>query len=88
MKRIHLNVFDKSMGTLIDVSDEITYKEKMVPGSINIPYEKLLLHYKELLNKNSKYYIMCTKGVHSRKVVSILEFYGYDVTQVVRDSEN
>ena len=88
MKRIHLNVFDKSMGTLIVVSDEITYKEKMVPGSINIPYEKLLLHYKELLNKNSKYYIMCTKGVHSRKVVSILEFYGYDVTQVVRDSEN
>ena len=76
------------MGTLIDVSDEITYKENQVPGSINIPYEKLLLNYKELLNKNSKYYIMCTKGIHSRKVVSILEFYGYDVTQVTRNSGN
>ncbi len=87
MKRIDLNVYNPSMGTLIDVSDEMTYKEKMVPGSINIPYEKLLLHYKEFLNKNSKYYIICTKGIHSRKVVSILEFYGYDVTQVLRNTE-
>ena len=88
MKRIDLNVYDKSMGTLIDVSDEITFKRNPYPGSINIPYEKLLLNYKELLNKNQKYYIMCLKGIHSRKVVSILEFYGYDVTQVTRNSDN
>ena len=75
------------MGTLIDVSDTLTYKENPYPGSINIPYEKLLLNYKELLNKNSKYYIMCKKGLHSQKVVSILEFYGYDVTQVIRNKE-
>lgn len=87
MKRIDLNVYNSTMGTLIDVSDEITYKQNPNPGSINIPYEKLLLNYKELLNKNKKYYIMCLKGVHSRKVVSILEFYGYDVTQVMRNSE-
>lgn len=87
MKRIDLNVYNSTMGTLIDVSDEITYKQTPNPGSINIPYEKLLLNYKELLNKNKKYYIMCLKGVHSRKVVSILEFYGYDVTQVMRNSE-
>ena len=30
---------------------------------------------------------MCQKGIHSRKVVSILEFYGYDVTQVTRTKE-
>lgn len=88
MKRIDLNVYDKSMGTLIDVSDEITFKRNPYPGSVNIPYEKLLLNYKELLNKNQKYYIMCLKGIHSRKVVSILEFYGYDVTQVTRNSDN
>ncbi len=87
MKRIDLNVYDKSMGTLIDVSDEITYKQNPHPSSINIPYQKLLLNYKELLDKNRKYYIMCLKGVHSRKVVSILEFYGYDVTQVMKNSE-
>lgn len=87
MKRIDLNVYNSTMGTLIDVSDEITFKKNPYPGSINIPYQKLLLNYKELLNKNNKYYIMCLKGIHSRKVVSILEFYGYDVTQVVRTSE-
>ncbi len=87
MKRIDLKVYNSTMGTLIDVSDEITYKKNPYPGSINIPYEKLLLNYKELLNKNKKYYIMCLKGVHSRKVVSILEFYGYDVTQVMRNTE-
>ena len=87
MKRIDLRIYDSSMGTLIDVSDPETYKEKMVPGSVNIPYQKLLLNYKELLNKNQKYYIMCSKGIHSRQVVSILEFYGYDVTQVVRNED-
>ena len=87
MKRIDLNVYNASMGTLIDVSDELTYKQNKIQGSINIPYEKLLLHYKELLSKNSKYYIMCSKGIHSRTVVSILEFYGYDVPQVIRNKE-
>lgn len=87
MKRIDLNVYNPSMGTLIDVSDELTFKQNPYPGCTNIPYQKLLLHYKELLNKNKKYYIMCLKGIHSRKVVSILEFYGYDVTQVTKNSE-
>lgn len=84
MKRINLNVYNSNMGPLIDVSDEITYKQNPTPLSTNIPDEKLLLHYKELLDKNKKYYITCQKGVHSRKVVSILEFYGYDVTQVIK----
>ncbi len=87
MKRIALNVYNSTMGTLIDLSDELTYKKNPYPGSINIPYQKLLLNYKQLLNKNQKYYIMCSKGIHSRKVVSILEFYGYDVTQVSKTEE-
>jgi rhodanese-related sulfurtransferase len=29
---------------------------------------------------------MCSKGIHSRKAVNILEFYGYDVTQVIRNN--
>lgn len=85
MKRINLNVYDSSMGTLIDLSQPDAYLKNKVPGSINIPYDKLLLHYKELLEKNKKYYFICSKGIHSRKVVSILEFYGYDVTQVIRN---
>ena len=87
MKRINLKLYNKNMGILIDVSDPITFEQKKIEGSVNIPYEKLLLNYQALLNKEKKYYIICSKGVHSRKVVSILEFYGYDVTQVMREDE-
>ena len=48
----------------------------------NIPYEKLMLNYKTLLDKNKPYFIICSKGTKSRKAVSVLEFYGYDVTQM------
>ena len=30
MKRIDLNVYNKSMGDLIDVSDEVTYKNNYI----------------------------------------------------------
>ncbi|MDE5539042.1 MAG: rhodanese-like domain-containing protein, partial [Bacilli bacterium] len=72
----------KSMGLLIDVQNPIDYQAYHHPDSVNIPYEKLLLNYKTLLEKNRPYYIVCTKGTKSRKAVSILEFYGYDVTQM------
>ena len=85
MKRININNYNKNMGILIDLSDPVTFQEKKIPGSINIPYQKLLLNYKELLDKNKKYYLTCSKGIHSQKAVSILEFYGYDVTQVIRN---
>ena len=85
MKRIDLSNYNSSKGLLIDISAPEIYTKKMVPGSVNIPYERLLLNYKELLDKNKKYYIMCSKGIHSQKAVSILEFYGYDVTQVIRN---
>lgn len=83
MKRIEQKSYNKSMGTLIDLEDSITYNEGHIEGAINIPYEKLLTNYKEYLNKTSKYYLYCKKGFKSRKAVSILEYYGYDVTQVV-----
>lgn len=83
MKRIDKNSYNKSMGTLIDLEDSITYNEYHIDGAINIPYEKLLINYKEYLEKNKKYYLYCKKGFKSRKAVSILEYYGYDVTQVI-----
>lgn len=85
MKRITKEEYKRSMGELIDIEDSITYNESHLDGAINIPYERLLINHKELLNKGSKYYIYCRKGFKSRKAVSILEFYGYDVTQVIID---
>ncbi|MBR1414126.1 MAG: rhodanese-like domain-containing protein [Bacilli bacterium] len=82
MKTIKLSEYQTYMGILIDIRNPLTYKEKHIDGSTNIPYDKLLLHYKEYLDKNKSYYIMCSSGIKSKKAVRILEYYGYDVTQV------
>ncbi len=82
-----MNIKDyyKSMGSLIDIQNPLDYKDFHHPDSINIPYDKLMLNYKTLLDKNKSYYIVCKKGTKSRKAVSILEYYGYDVTQMSYD---
>ena len=85
MKRIKLSEYQTSMGTLIDVEDQYTYSKNHHPSSINIPYSNLAYNYKTLLEKDKPYYIMCNGGIKSRKIVSILEFYGYDVTQVYKE---
>ena len=82
MKRMSINDYKSYMGKLIDVRDTTSYKEEHHPLSINIYYDTLIMHHKELLNKNDKYFIICRKGHKSKKAVSILEYYGYDVTQV------
>lgn len=76
MKKILLKNFNYNDGTLINLD-----KEKM-DGALSIPYERLLINHKEILDKNKKYYIYCKGGIKSKKVVNILEFYGYDVTLV------
>lgn len=85
MKRIRFQDYNPSMGTLIDLSDPDVYEKRKVTGSINMTYDKLMLHYPEYLKKGTPYYILCTKGIHSRRAVSILEYYGYNVTQVYFD---
>lgn len=79
MKKILLKDYKEYMGTFIDVNYN---NSNVVSNSVNIPYERLLINHKELLNKDKKYFIYCNGGVKSRKAVNILEFYGYDVTLV------
>ncbi len=83
MKSIKESDFNPSMGILIDVKDPISYGEKHNPYSINIYYDKLLMNHKSILDKNKKYYIMCSEGHKSKQAVRILSFYGYDVTYVI-----
>ncbi len=82
MKRLNIKDYYKNMGTLIDIQLPTDYNIFHHPDSINIPYEKLMLNYKSLLDKDKKYFIICNKGTQSRKAVSILEYFGYDVTQM------
>ena len=83
MKVINYKDYNPSMGTLIDIRDTLSAKEKPFSNSTNIYYEKLLMNYNTLLDKNKRYYIICGKGKKSKEVVRILEFYGYDVVYVI-----
>lgn len=82
MKKILLKDYNSNMGIFIDIN----YNDsKVVDNSIHIVYEDLLINHKELLDKNKKYYIYCNGGIKSKKVVNILDFYGYDVTLVYKE---
>ena len=83
MKRINYQEYNSSMGTLIDLEDENTFKLNYKKEAINMPYNKLIYNYERLLDKSKPYYFYCKKGNKSRKMVSILEIYGYNVTQVI-----
>lgn len=85
MKRIKLSDYNSSLGVLIDVQHPDDYVKYPTIGSINIYADSLLMNYKTLLDKTKKYFIVCNKGFLSRRVVSVLEFYGYDVTQVIKN---
>ena len=83
LKYIKESEFTPNMGVLIDVKSPDKYMSNHNQYSINIHYDKLMMNYKTLLQKNKKYYIICDKGVKSKQAVRILTFYGYDVTYVI-----
>ena len=43
------------------------------------------MNYKVLLDRDKKYFITCNRGTLSKKVVNMLEYLGYDVTQVLKE---
>ena len=69
MKTIKINEF-KHDGELINL-ENVDY------------YEKYLYNPSLYLDKNKKYYFYCKNGIKSKKIVSILEIYGYNVTRVI-----
>ena len=67
---------------LIDIRSIEKYNNRHIPGSINIPLEKMLTSYNKYLDKNKKYYIYCQKGIQSRKLCQILKNNGFNVINV------
>ena len=82
MKKILLKDYHSNMGIFIDVNSNDNH---VVSNSVHILYEKLLINHSELLDKSKKYYLYCNGGIKSKKAVNILEFYGYDVTLIVKN---
>ena len=83
MKKISITDYNKNMGTLIDLSSPQDFIISHDPDAVNIPYQKFMLYYDGYLKKDKPYFFICSKGVHSAKVVGMLEYFGYNVTQVL-----
>lgn len=82
MKTISINDYHESMGLLIDVRNPLDYAKKHDSRSINIYADKLIFNHSQYLTKTKTYYIVCEKGFLSRKVITILSQYGYNLVQV------
>lgn len=67
---------------IIDVRSVEKYNSNHIPGSINIPFEKIIIHPDNYLNMESRYYVYCQSGSTSYKVCQILSKLGYKVTNI------
>ena len=67
---------------LIDIRSIESYNNNHIPTAINIPFEQLIIYPDKFLNKNTIYYIYCTRGMKSLKAIQILMKQGYQFVQV------
>jgi len=84
MQTIKLYDYNPSMGKLIDVSHPLDYLKEHNNYATYIYADKLIMNHRKFLNQNDTYYIMCSKGHLSKKVVHMLSYYGYNVVQVIK----
>jgi len=67
---------------IIDIRSIEKYNNRHINNSINIPLEKMLIHFNKYLDKTKKYYIYCQMGIQSRKLCRILKNNGYNVINI------
>lgn len=67
---------------VIDVRSVEKFNSSHIPGSINVPSDKLLLNPYNYINKNAKYYLYCQHGLTSRNVCNILSKLGFNVVNI------
>lgn len=82
MKKVKYHELLNKNVKIICVDEKYEYSLSHIKGSINIPYETLLSNYRSLLNKNETYYIYCKGGIKSKRMVTILEYLGYNVVMI------
>lgn len=67
---------------IIDIRSIQDYNNNHIPGSKNVPFEKLITKPNKYLEMSNIYYIYCQKGIKSSKAVQILNKMGYRVINI------
>ena len=67
---------------IIDIRSIEKYNDNHIPNATNIPQEKLLMNPNKYLEKDTRYYIYCQKGMSSYNICRILTKIGYKVTNI------
>lgn len=68
---------------IIDLRSNQSFNNNHIPGSINIPYEKLLIEPKKYLEYGTEYYVYCQHGKTSSNVSFILRNQGFNVINII-----
>lgn len=74
----YVDEFSKTKGAvLLDVRTEEENKEMRIPGSINIPLNKIATVPDQIPDKGTPLYVHCHSGSRSGQAVSFLKRLGY-----------
>lgn len=68
---------------IIDIRSNQSYNNNHIDNSINIPYQELIINPNKYLNRNTKYFIYCQKGITSRRICNLLYNQGYNVVNII-----
>jgi phage shock protein E len=73
-----------SAPVIIDPRSESEFKRGHIPGAVNVPVRKILLHMANLpKDRNSEMVIACMHGQRAWLAKKLLAFYGYRNTALL-----
>ncbi len=67
---------------IIDLRSVEKFNFSHIPGSINVPADKILLYPDDYIRKDLKYYVYCQHGITSKSVCNILSKLGYNLVNI------
>lgn len=87
-KKDFLSLYNKEILNIIDIRPASIYKKHNILNSINIKELLLLKYPSRYLTFNKTYYIICSKGISSYHVVTILNNKGFNTISVIGGYDN
>lgn len=77
--QLKVEINSQTKTKIIDVRMPGEYRAGHIPGSKNVPLNKIEGY---IGNKNEKVYVICQSGMRSKRAASILKKKGYDVVNI------